>query len=66
VDIESRRMGTAADGWPSLALVPDSKVCARARRLVQDRQLKLAKISNQKNHQSTIINLIVSERVREE
>jgi hypothetical protein len=47
-------------GAPGLALVPDSKVCARARRLIPDRQRKLAKISNQ---QSSINNLIVSEQV---
>jgi hypothetical protein len=56
-------MGTAGDRWPRSALVPDGKVCARARPLIQDRQLELAKISNQqsaiKNHQSTIINLTV-------
>jgi len=56
VDIESGRMGTAGDGSPSFALVPDAEVCARARRLIQDRQLEQAKISNQQssinNHQS--------------
>jgi hypothetical protein len=41
--------GNRSDGSPMFALVTDSEVCASARRLIQDRQHKLAKISNQKS-----------------
>jgi len=45
VDIEPGRMATAAGGWSSFALVPDSEVCARARRAIQERQIQLASFS---------------------
>jgi hypothetical protein len=48
--------GNRSDGSPKFALVPHPEVCARAHRLIQDRQLEQAKISNQQssinNHQS--------------